>query len=659
MGVKKKAVILCASNLNGLKLLKIFWRKCETGGRVPKTVIFSFFLIIALILQLTGRAGSVNTSVEVFKFQKNEFGLENQKIKELVDFLRQGNQVIWDFKETPFNTDGSWKIEVLKSLLEEAGDLRLASAEFSKGSVRPYSLRARGVPSVLLIENISTVSPVSAGLLNWNFPFEKKDFSEIENNPSAYLDVSVYDLVVFTSPGWWRNFANPPSGPSRVPTNVRQAIQDFVKNGGSALFVDIAQWDFVKVWPRMINLSPLGPYRLDEFRYGNVKGNLSLAPFGVGANEIKSSRGTGFFFSDDFVFPDGKKGEVFAAMAFSGGDFGKGIALGQAFHTFEQSDSLADQAQRFFINFALLSGKRRLTYQSAEKAGPVPEQPSTMVPSLTFTRTVPTATYFIPTATSTLTPVFTSTYTLLPTLTLTPEFTPWPEPVFWSPPPTIAPPVFLKPTPTLTPFIVTPPPPPLISDSVKKPQFFTPTPFIRNVPSSPGRVATPAKPLAESPPKKQAFAEKKEPVRRLPAFDFKDAVNVIVSTATATPTPSNLGVLFLEKKNMRASVLNSLGGLYSAPEPFGVGGVYLYFILKQEAEIFMEIFKAEGDQILAIKSGLFKIGKHQIFYDARDKNGNYLAPGRYFWRITAKYNDYEKESRQAWFNMRSERSGRR
>src|SRR5258708_4432753 len=101
----------------------------------------------------------------------------------------------------------------------EGLELALGSqAPFKIGGDAPapgYVKRA-SVSRLLLIENKSSVSPLSKQLPAWGWPFQAADFEQVEKAPKVWLDASTYDAVLFSSPGWWDNFSNPPSGPSRM-----------------------------------------------------------------------------------------------------------------------------------------------------------------------------------------------------------------------------------------------------------------------------------------------------------------------------------------------------------------------------------------------------------------------------------------------------------
>jgi hypothetical protein len=93
---------------------------------------------------------------------------------------------------------------------------------------------------------------------------------------------------------------------------------------------------------------------------------------------------------------------------------------------------------------------------------------------------------------------------------------------------------------------------------------------------------------------------------------------------------------------------NALGGLRSAPEPFGEGGVYLYFNLKAPAKMALRVYAASGGLALReLTSQGLMLGSSQVFYDGLDAAGKPLAIGLYYWVAEARFADGHAERRYA------------
>ncbi len=152
------------------------------------------------------------------------------------------------------------------------GDARRAGSkdvELGGAQSRSPWLSARGLPRVVLLENSSTVSPLSKSLGRWGWPAEVKSFESVEADPGHWRWTRPRPTWwSFRAPGWWDDFADPPGGPSRMNDKVAAALRDYVHQGGCAVFIDIAQWDLERAWPHTLSLSPLGPYSHQQAAHG-------------------------------------------------------------------------------------------------------------------------------------------------------------------------------------------------------------------------------------------------------------------------------------------------------------------------------------------------------------------------------------------------------
>lgn len=629
----------------------------------------------------------------------------------LAALLRAGGAVHLPLPEGPLPSreqGGRWRPEALAALLASQADLPVAGdvAAASRGlelDLRPPRggprwVMARGLPRVLLIENSSTVAPLSKGLDAWRWPYQRQDFGAVEADPGRWLDPADVDLAVFSSPGWWDDFANPPGGPSRMPEAVAVALRDYVRRGGAAVFVDIAQWDLEKAWPRSVRLAPLGPYAVSRLGLaGGPLGGLSLAPVGVAADRLLREEARELAGSAAFDFPDGGRRSLHAAYVMPDPGGGQGWAAGLAFHVFEQEDSLAAAARRLLLNLMLLAGERRLAAQGEPKAPPPPPA--------TATRTAQRS----PTPTPTEAP---PTPTLEPTHTPPPTSTPLPTPVP-TPPPTAVPPTAVPtPAPAAAPIYVppaaTPAPPPATSLPTVAPTRIPPTPLPTAVPTRipPTPVPTPvptALPTPIPPTPLPTAAPTRIPPTAVPLRVWNTPVPTLppptpVPTWTRpTPLPtwpappplptlirpvptrlptSRPGPLPAAAPTRAATVppspgaiptpgptvqltqgvRNALGCLDSAPEPFGEGGVYLKFCLTHAAVVQAKVFDLEGRLLWASERRRAAVGSHQWHFDGRVRHSD-LPPGGYLYQIHADYGAAGAETRQG--RMTRVRSRRR
>jgi hypothetical protein len=104
---------------------------------------------------------------------------------------------------------------------------------------------------------------------------------------------------------------------------------------------------------------------------------------------------------------------------------------------------------------------------------------------------------------------------------------------------------------------------------------------------------------------------------------------------TSTPGPS------------LATTPLGLSGLQSQPEPFGRGGVLLFFDLDQEADITLVVLHG-STVVRRMQAGHYLSGSNQLFYNGLDDRGKALAPGAYTWEIDASSNG-QTENRNARF----------
>jgi hypothetical protein len=512
-----------------------------------------------------------------------------------------------------------------------------------------------------LIENNSSVAPLSKSLQPWGWSPQVAGFAELEKAPKVWLDPTAYDVVVFSSPGWWQDFANPPSGPSRIPEAVAQAARTFVSGGGSALFFDIAQWDLEKIWPKSLRLESLGPYQLSDFKAAGRpgQGKLSLAQFGVLATQVKLKSQARLFFQPSFSFADGHDGPALAGYAFPDPDGGKGLVAGFAFHPFEQDDSLAGAARRFFLNLCLISGSERVAASGDQaQAEPSPTAEATEEEFLTFPPTLtdsptPVPTPMPPTATASPTSIPTVIPTQVPTLVPSPRptNTPWPSPTPYptspSSPPTLAPipPAVPTAVPTLPPTVLPTLPPtalPTLPPAALPTVLSTRPPLVPTLaPPTPMPLPTYVVPATLAP-----RAPEKIPTR-VPTAVFQPKAKALPKIS---PTPHNLHPALLSPTSAR--IRDGIGCLESSPEPFHEGGVYIFFCLRHPATVRLKVFADKGSQVFAGPEQFMQPGSHQVFFDATNDQGIMLKSGRYHYRLEARYDADDAEWRQSEFNFR-------
>jgi hypothetical protein len=78
-----------------------------------------------------------------------------------------------------------------------------------------------------------------------------------------------------------------------------------------------------------------------------------------------------------------------------------------------------------------------------------------------------------------------------------------------------------------------------------------------------------------------------------------------------------------------------LSCLQTSPEPFRRGGVFIYFCLKMDADIVVEVSKLNGEVARTLPSVTCRSGNSQMFFNAVDSADRPLAPGGYIYTIKA------------------------
>jgi len=71
------------------------------------------------------------------------------------------------------------------------------------------------------------------------------------------------------------------------------------------------------------------------------------------------------------------------------------------------------------------------------------------------------------------------------------------------------------------------------------------------------------------------------------------------------------------------------------PNPVVRGGTTIQFVLSNAAQASMDIYDASGRRLRRLVNAPLASGAHSIAWDGRDDNGRDLAPGVYFYRLTA------------------------
>lgn len=580
------------------------------------------WLVLLVLLALAVRSAAAVRPDVGLDLPEPKAGL-TAKLPKLLRALDRGAAVYFPIETENAFAEGAWAEDALMSVLGAAGPLGLSEGG-SSGDSRPprgaHWLRAQGLPRVLLVENSSTVSPWSKGLRAWGLRAEIKSYADLEAAPGAFLDPARYDAVVFGSPGWWGDFANPPAGPSRMGDAVVAALRRFAHDGGTAIFVDIAQWDLLKAWPNSFRLAPLGPFKMSKLRAlgRSREGALNLAPVGVAAEKLRLSKRVVLVQSPAFAYPDGVERPLFAAFAAADPGQGSGLVAAFAFHPLDQDDSLAGRSQRLLLNLLLTSGARRLSVDG--QPAPVPSATPTPVPSATFS--------------------------------------PSPSPdgsVQASPPPTMAPLPTATQQPTQRPTAI--PSVPTRRELFLAAEF---TPMQTELPPSPTRQPTlrpsPIPPTVTSLPTAPLSPTLKPTDTLVPTqrptpvpTRFPSAPLTLPVAPAATLKPTAVRGLALVTPSGR-SVSNSLGCLRSSPEPFAEGGTYVFFCLKSPGSLHLTVYDSLGRQLWQSEWKGYAAGQHQWAFDGYDQKGKLLKAGRYLYQLEARYPSGDRESKHGQFN---------
>jgi hypothetical protein len=299
--------------------------------------------------------------------------------------LFDGQSLDADALKDLLRSQGPYYLPVEDSALVEAArdafpDVRLSTLRSDKGP--QIVCLVRGLPKVAVIENVSSVSPLSAGLKQQGWPYVSLDFGRIEASAAGWMDARRYDFISLSSPGWWYNFADPPSGPSRMGDNVANALRSFVTGGGTTYFCDIAQTDMEKAWPDSVRLDSLGPTkdRLFQMPPSGKTVALSLANFGDAAVGIRVEAFS-IFKAPKYAFPEGEPRLALGAYAFKDPAKGSGLVYGQSLNTFDQDGEGAVAARNALLDLLLVSNPRRLSAWVG--AAPPPMPSPTLQPSPT------------------------------------------------------------------------------------------------------------------------------------------------------------------------------------------------------------------------------------------------------------------------------------
>ena len=586
------------------------------------------------------------------------------------------------------DAQGAWRPEPLEAALSAQGPLVFrgdgaqAAAGLAVQTLGAPPKRAgrwlveQGLPRVVLVENSSSVSPLSQGLAQWHWPYTVRSFADVEADPAGVLDPAKADLVVISAPGWWGDFANPPGGPSRMGEPVAEAMRAYVRGGGAALFIDVAQWDLEKAWPQTLSLAPLGPNEVKKLDVGNgTRGGISLAPEGVAPDKLRRDGSFRLIGDERFDYPDGRRRPIAAAYAMPDPGGGQGWVAGLAFHVFDQDGSLSAASRRILLNMLLLAGNRRLTIPGEPAAPtPPPANPSpSPTPSSPPTQAPTVAPSPLPTVlpTPAATPWPTAVPTPWPTVRPTPAATLWPTAV-----PTMAPPVLPVlpnwPTATVWPSqTATPPPLPALPSPTPWP--FRPQQRLRPRPTVwptarpwPTLAPTPWPTLAPTPwpilrprwirptalptllPSPQPLFRSAGPFPTLaPTVGLRVHYSRSQRARPTAVPPGQQASALLPRPTvvLAAPVRNALGCLASAPEPFTDGGVYLQFCLRQPAQLRCVVYGPKGKVLWRSLVRATAPGQRQVYFGG-SIHGVDLSPGSYLFEVQARYADGMREIRQ-------------
>ncbi len=333
----------------------------------------------------------------------------------------------------PRDSQGRWNSKDLAALLTQNPAWQVHLGESAPKGAR---LARRQEPRVLLIENSSSVSPWSKRLASWGWNVRTTTFEAIEKEPRRFMDAEVVDLMVIGSPGWWQDFANPPSGPSRMGEAVASTLSDYLRMGGSAIFIDIAQWDMEAIGFKGLRMGQLGPREVVEFEdpWGQAS-RIGLAAFGVMAQRPPQNSAP-IFWHRNFENMDGDMDKAYAAFV-SVPPHGLGFAVGLAFHPLEQDEEVVAKAQALVIQIWLLSGAKSIFWNAKAPSQAIlaPKKPIPVL-SPTFSQPSLTPTFrpspVPPSPSVSPSPSYTPRVSMRrpnPILTVTPSSTPYRLPV--------------------------------------------------------------------------------------------------------------------------------------------------------------------------------------------------------------------------------------
>jgi hypothetical protein len=96
----------------------------------------------------------------------------------------------------PRKPGGAWEPEALSELLASSEPFVQEDAAAGQGWVM-----RRSPVRLLLVENQSTVKPISEQLPAWSWPFRVLDFSDLERSPEIWLNPLAWGFVPLRNPG--------------------------------------------------------------------------------------------------------------------------------------------------------------------------------------------------------------------------------------------------------------------------------------------------------------------------------------------------------------------------------------------------------------------------------------------------------------------------
>jgi hypothetical protein len=136
-------------------------------------------------------------------------------------------------------------------------------------------------------------------------------------------------------------------------------------------------------------------------------------------------------------------------------------------------------------------------------------------------------------------------------------------------------------------------------------------------------------------------------------------VNPALCAPTPAPTATPLPVIVTQPRPTSTpesglSMLGAaagLGCLDSAPKPFRRGGVFIYFCLKEAAQLRLNVYSAAGGApIRSMDAGEYRAGqKLELYFNGMDGHGKSLKSGRYIFELEASTKSGRKELRQQEF----------